>query len=321
MQKSGILSQHAPYSHGDVSYMKPLLLVLDYKNILLLNMLAQLVCMFEIVQLLARRSPGRGMLLPAVVAFGMLTPPAMALCLQYMPCFYVMAAACLVLLRWPGLAERHTGLFFLTVGMAASYFDFLTFPLITLGIPLILYLLGRNLPWRQGVRAVGLASVCWGAGYAGFWAMKWCIGSAVLGQNLFADAWNSFALRSSHETQGQAVSYGQALQKNVGVFAGLRVWGVLLALAAVALLLRLVWLWRRHMPAKDRLNAVVPLLLVACMPFAWYFVTVNHSYIHYGYTHKELAITGMALAAVVAVLFRKKPLAAGAAAQKTGQVA
>lgn len=321
MQKSDVFSQYARYWHGYLLYMKPLLLVLDYKNILLLNMLAQLVCMFGIAQLLARRSPGRGMLLPAAVAFGMLTPPAMALCLQYMPCFYVMAAACLVLLRWPGLAERHTGLFFLTVGMAASYFDFLTFPLITLGIPLILYLLGQNLPWRQGVRAVGLASVCWGAGYAGFWAMKWCIGSAVLGQNLFADAWNSFALRSSHETQGQAVSYGQALQKNVGVFAGLRVWGVLLALAAVALLLRLVWLWRRHMPTKDRLNAVVPLLLVACMPFAWYFVTVNHSYIHYGYTHKELAITGMALAAVVAVLFRKKPLAAGAAAQKTGQVA
>lgn len=236
----------------------------------------------------------------------MLTPPAMALCLQYMPCFYVMALACIVLLRWPRLAERHKALFFLTVGMATSYFDFLTFPLVTLGIPLALYLMKQSRGWRSGVGDTICGSICWGTGYLGFWAMKWGLGSLVLWENLFADALNSLTLRSSHETEGQVIGYLDALEKNVGVFWNLRIWKVLLLLAVVVLILRLIWMGCRHIPVKKKFDQIIPLALVACMPFAWYFVTVNHSYIHYGYTHKELMIFGWALACMIAVLFRKE---------------
>lgn len=294
------------YWHGNLVYLKPLLFVFDYKDILTLNMLLQLALMFWIVSLLGKQNGGDGLLLPMAVAFGMLTPPAMVLCLQYMPCFYVMAAACIVLLRWPEVTDRHPALFFLTVGMATSYFDFLTFPLVTLGVPLVLYLLKHDFPCRKGLCATVYTSICWGTGYLGFWAMKWLIGSFVLQENLFADALNSFLLRSSHETEGQTIGYLDALEQNLGVYYDLRIWKVLFALAAAVLLLRVLWMFHKKISIKPRLNVIVPLLLVACMPFAWYFVTVNHSYIHYGYTHKELMISGLALTAVVAVLFRKQ---------------
>ena len=309
------------YWHGFLVYLKPLLSVFDYKDILTLNMLAQLLLMLYIAQLFVKQNGGGyGLLLPAAVAFGMLTPPAMALCLPYMPCFYVMAIACIVLLRWPEWVERHTALFFLTVGMATSYFDFLTFPLVTLGVPLVLYLMRRNTVWHRGVRDTLYSSVCWGVGYAGFWAMKWLIGSLVLRENLFADALHSLTLRSSHETEGQAISYLDALEKNLGVFFNLRVWKVLVGLAAIALVLRVIWMLYRHIPVKKRLDLIVPLALVACMPFAWYFVTVNHSYIHYGYTHKELMISGWALACILSVMFRKEYPPLQNCESKTGRV-
>ena len=36
-------------------------------------------------------------------------------------------------------------------------------------------------------------------------------------------------------------------------------------------------------------------LLIACMPFVWYIIMSNHSYIHAYFTHRELAISCMAV--------------------------
>lgn len=293
---------YARYWHGNLIFLKPLLLVFDYKDILTLNMLAELLMMLWIAQLLVQRNL-KHLLLPMTLAFGMLTPVAMALCLQYIPCFYVMAIACILLLKFPDFVRRHAGLYFLGIGIATCYFDFLTFPLITLSVPLVLYLLLARQTWRDGILTVVRSSFCWGIGYVVFWAEKWVIGSLVLGENLFADAWNSLMLRSSHETEGQGITYSATLQNN---FKGydLRIWKVIFGLLLAALIFLIVAriLQGRGSVATDA-SLLVPLLLVACMPFAWYFVTMNHSYIHYGYTHKELMITAWALSCAAAELF------------------
>lgn len=304
MEQSENYAGYARYWHGYLLYIKPLLVVFDYKDILTLNMLVQLFLMLWIAQLLVQRNL-KHLLLPEAIAFGMLNPMAMALCLQYMPCFYVMAAACIVLLQNPDFVRRHAGLYFLSIGMATCYFDFLTYPLVTLGIPLVLYLLMEKKTWGRGVTTVIQSSCCWGIGYVVFWAEKWAIGSLVLGENLFADAWNSLKLRSSHETQGEELTFGGALQNNFEPY-DLRVWKVLFVLILVALLLFLfVRARQKHLPIAADAGVVIPLLLVACMPLAWYFGTVNHSYIHYGYTHKEWMITGWALSCIAAELFRR----------------
>lgn len=295
---------YARYWHGNLVYLKPLLFLFDYKDILTLNMLAELLLMLWIVQLLVQRNL-KHLLIPAALAFGMLTPVAIALCLQYMPCFYVMAAACIVLLKYPDFVRRHAGMYFLSIGMATCYFDFLTFPLITLGVPMVLYLLLAGQSWRKGVQDIVYGSVSWGIGYVVFWAEKWVVGSLVLGENLFADAWNSLVIRSSHETEGQAITYRDALQNNFAAY-GLRIWKVLFALLLVALLcLFALHIWQARGWPQNDIQVLIPLLLVSCMPFAWYFVTVNHSYLHYGYTHKELMITGWALACAAAELFHR----------------
>lgn len=295
---------YSRYWHGNLVYLKPLLFFFDYKDILTLNMLAQLLLMLWIAQLMVKRNLGY-LLLPMAVAFGMLTPVAMALCLQYMPCFYVMALACVILLRFPDSVQRHAGLFFLAIGIATCYFDFLTFPLITLGVPLVLLLLLTARSWQQGVLAVIQSSICWGIGYVVFWAEKWVLGTLVLRENLFADAWNSLTLRSSHETEGQELTYLGALKNN---FKGydLRIWKVLFILLFVVLAVLIAGRIRQGRRAIQMdLAYLIPLLLVACMPFAWYFVTVNHSYIHYGYTHKELMIAVWAVACAAGEAFHR----------------
>ena len=312
LEEQQVGAPYARYWHGNLVYLKPLLFVLDYKDILALNMLAQLGLALWIAQLLARR--GLAHLLPAAaLAFGMLTPTAMAMCIQYMPCFYVMAAACILLLKKPDFVQRHAGLFFLTVGMATCYFDYLTFPLITLGVPLALWLLLAPSPWRQGVARVVQSSLCWGVGYVVFLGGKMGVGVAGPGREPFCRRREQPDDPFFARDRRAGDRYLDVLRNNFQAY-GLRTWKLLFALLALALLAAAFTALRSRArgPARDR---AIPLCMVACMPFAWYLVAMNHSYIHFGYTHKELMITGWALACLAAELWRvgRQPAADGGA--------
>ena len=202
-----------------------------------------------------------------------------------------MAGGCAFLLCYPDAVKKHPWLFFLSLGMATSYFDFLTYPLVTLGIPLVLYLNLENTSWKQRLHQIIRLCLWWGVGYVGFWAEKWLLGSLVLRENLFLEARDSILLRASHETVGQAITYTATLKNNLQPYA-LRTWILLWVLLAVGSLL--LALHRRVLSVR-RLTALAPLILAACLPFVWYYFTQNHSYIHFGFTHRELAITFFAL--------------------------
>ena len=288
------------YWQGQNAVLRPLLLLLDYKDILRLNMLVQLSLMLWVAYLLPRRRLGY-LLLPFVILFGALTPAATELCLQYTPCFLIMAAGCVFLLYRPDAVQKHAWLFFLSLGMATSYFDFLTYPLVTLGVPLVLYLFLQDAPWKQLLFQIFCACLWWGIGYVGFWAEKWLLGSLVLHENLFTEAWASILLRASHETLGQTITYAATLKNNFRPYA-LRTWALLWALLAVGSVLLAL---RRRVLTVRRVTALAPLVLVACMPFVWYYFTQNHSYIHFGFTHRELAITFFSLSCFFVRLCRR----------------
>ena len=80
-------------------------------------------------------------------------------------------------------------LFFFVVGMMENFFDFLTYPIITLGIPLILLLWMRVRDEKTDLKDNLLftiwSSISWGVGYALTWIAKWGITTVVLGVRYF----------------------------------------------------------------------------------------------------------------------------------------
>lgn len=291
---------YARYWQGQNAVLRPLLMLLDYKDILRLNMLVQLGLMLGIAYLLPQRWLGY-LLLPFVILFCALTPAATSICLQYTPCFLITAAGCVFLLYRPDTVQKNAWLFFLSLGMATSYFDFLTYPLVTLGVPLVLYLHLQDTSWKQHLRQIFCTCLWWGIGYVGFWAEKWLLGSIVLRENLFLEARNSILLRSSHETLGQSITYAATLKNNVQPYTS-RTWILLLGLLVTITVFLALY---RHVLTAQRVLALAPLALVACMPFVWYYFTQNHSYIHYGFTHRELAITFFAVSCFFVQLCRR----------------
>ncbi|WP_316076932.1 hypothetical protein [Varibaculum cambriense] len=71
--------------------------------------------------------------------------------------------------------------FFMILGMAVSFLDFLTYPVLALGIPLVMYVIVRQ---EAGILKIIGLSCSWAAGYIGFWSFKWILGAIFAGKPL-----------------------------------------------------------------------------------------------------------------------------------------
>ena len=102
--------------------------------------------------------------------------------MQYYACFYLSFIAMLVLLWKPGYFLKNrfaVCILFLVTGICTSYFDFLTYPIVTLGLPLCVWLL--LIPYHNKcIWQLVENAVFWAIGYLGMWAEKWILSSVVL---------------------------------------------------------------------------------------------------------------------------------------------
>lgn len=280
------------YWHGYLIILKPLLAICTYTDLIYLNLACQALIIFGILYVLISRR--KRYLAAAFLLFWIVgMQNIIGMSLDYSVCFYIYSAAVLVLLRHPAVMKKYV-YYFLVIGMLTSYMDLLTWPLVTLAVPLLVSV-QAGCEETPGVGRIMAASLAWGAGYAGMWALKWIIASLLLDGNVLADAAGQFMLRSALGTAAeevQDVSWFEVLRTNLAVL-----WH---GAGAVVMLAAAVWLLAAVIRYRKELNwrAVMPCLLTALLPLGWYLITRNHSYEHYWMTWRNLAISVFALCCI-----------------------
>ncbi len=288
------------YWHGYLVPLKLLLLFFDFGDIRVLNFMVQSILLCVVVWLFLENK--QEIYLPAfAMGVFVLNPLALALSLQFSTVYYIVLGALICLLEWRRKGKWEDGrtdnLFFFA-GAATSYFDFLTYPLASAGIPLILYLnLNGGKSGKGQVKTCIAKLVLWGTGYGGMWCGKWLVGSLLTGENFFGNAWNQSLLRTSVEDYTRM----DVVAKNVGVFFK---WPFLLLFAAAAVFC--LWkLGKGNREAWRRERGRIWLYgMIALLPFLWICILANHSWIHYWYTYRELSVSCFAVCSMVAFLGR-----------------
>lgn len=295
------------YSHywgGHQIFIKPMLLLGDYSDILAFNVIAQLLLVFAIMFRLQKM--GRGY---AVLPFGLtiasMMPMTIALCMQYCTVYYVMLIGILLLMRKQEKAPKADACFlFLLIGMATSYFDFLTYPFVSLGIPLVIWLLLDQ--EENVVRKVGRMlwnSAFWCAGYVGMWAGKWILGSIISPESgSLAMAINSILYRGSNKASDGVISLSDVLMKNAYVYIKKP---LLIIVICVILYYGCKIVKNKDLTGKN-LKGVLPYVIAAFYPLVWYRLAENHSYEHAFMAYRELAIGLFAGLMLLAALARKE---------------
>lgn len=131
------------YTHywgGHQVVLKLLLLVFDYADILMINLMLQTILAVFIVVGLYRTQKDY-VILPFLVAVLTIMPMTIGVCLQFCDIYYILLiGSAYIVWKKDKIKTGKMYLVFLILGMCTSYFDFLTYPLLSLGIPLVIAL-------------------------------------------------------------------------------------------------------------------------------------------------------------------------------------
>lgn len=293
--------EYARYWHGYLLVLKPLLLVTSLGSIRILNASLSLILLGITVILLYKRSDellsaGFVCTMPFFYYFGMYASLSQSIC------FYLMLISlCILLLLKQETLEKFGVInYFLLVGAATAYFDFLTYPLVTLAFPLVVY---GYLNWSEIKPAlIDLIKypLAWATGFGFMWASKWVITDIFYQDGIIKNALSTVLGRTSVTGGNRFSGWLMVIKDNLGPYLN---WGYafLLFFILVAMMLLCV-IYKAKLDLSKWTKSLI-LLIPAALPFVWYFVCENHSKEHWMFTCKILSIVIFALLAAFAKLF------------------
>lgn len=294
--------EYARYWHGYLILLKPLLMFTSVAALRLLNSSMQILLIgFCVMYLERRRQSGvaRAFLCSIPFLYFISTYAS----ISQSVCMYLMLVAVIWQLRYDDFLERKRlyGFYFLLVGMATSYFDFLTYPLVTVGYPLGIYLCLHENTSIGNLKKMLQYTCNWAIGYFWMWCAKWILAAIFTGNNIVADAFGTLSVRIGSAGQmGRGAGFIAVVRVNLEAY-GNRGFLPIVILLAVAI----VWRVIRCQSKVNALQQLVPFIVLSLYPFAWWFVTQNHSEEHWMFTCRIFAIFVFAIAAGIQKCYKR----------------
>ena len=281
-----VVVEYARYWHGNLVVLKPLFYLFDYNSIKVLELFFQVIMIIVIVKLMKKNKLDI-FIIPFILSLFFIHPEVIGLSFQFQAMFNLLLVSIAVLLKFKDTLFKENRLiyFFLAIGMLTSFFDFLTYPAVIFGVPIIFYFLleDSKVSMKKKLLNIILYGVLWSVGYIGMWFSKWVIASLVLHRDVIGTAVNTIFFRTS----ANEFTRLDAIKNNIMVYKE-RAYALIFAVLFIYYLVRLIKN-RKNINTKIVID-IIPLLLIAIIPFAWFFVMSNHSYIHYWMTYRELLI-------------------------------
>lgn len=288
------------YWHGYLVILKTLLLFLNVSEIRMLNLMMQ-GTLFCILLYLVRKRIGAVYQIPLLLMEAVLKPIVLPLSLQYSWVYYVGILSAIVFLIKEQWQSKSIFLLFLVTGMITSYVDLLTYPLITLGLPMMVFLLRwqkKDGTWRKKLLYFMGNSMFGGIGYAVMWGSKWILNSIFTNGNIFENVRTEIEIRLSNTGEAQEIfTAGMVLQKNYDV---IKQFPFQLLWIAFLIFVVVYYIVEKRRKKIEKINSnqllnVLPWLGLSIIPLAWIAVMGNHSWVHYWFTYRELSVTVLGL--------------------------
>lgn len=274
------------YWHGYVLLLRPLLFLLNYGEIRKLNALLQMF-LVGILALLLYKRKGALWSFWAVTIYALLVPAALGMSLQFSWVFYIGMIGTVVLLHKENFLKQNFRIcyLFLLLGILTSFFDLLTYPLFTWGIPMVVWLaLDERTGEGHRLKEVVICGLCWILGYAGMWSGKCLLANLVLHRDVIGSAISEVTYRSGMGMEDGTVSYLSVLLGNIRKMIGVQ--GLMLSLGwAACFAVRLI-----KCGGRVALDKCLSFTLVAFSSFVWYYVLRQHTDIHQWFTYRIYAV-------------------------------
>lgn len=288
-------SYYDRYWHGSTFLMRWLLMVTNYISIRLLFYILSSFLLLWVCVALYRRL-GALVMCCYMMSLLLVNVFVMQFSIQYLPVLIIALGSTLwVLYKVKKPSQMMMTLF--VAGSLTAYFDLLTCPVMTWGLPLCVYvMLCEEDTFKRRLLSIGTSSVLWAVGYAFTWISKWVIASLFTSQNVMKESVEQIMIRAGSTPESVEIARWAALMKNMGLIA----WG-LVAIVLVVLTIIAITHFRR----KGLQTALLSLFL-AVPPLLWYLFAANHSYIHSWFTYRSMSVVLLAIFLAEASLVERK---------------
>ncbi len=293
-------SSYARYWHGFLVIIKPLLLVMDYGGIRVLNGIVQVLLIIAIIFLFYKRKK-KEYIIPYLISYLMLMPVVLMKSMQFSACFYILSIGVLSLLLLNDETRfKYSFIVFLNLGIMTAYFDFLTYPAATFGVPAVVMIAMHSGDLKDNLISLIKNGICWCVGFGCMWISKWIIGYRLTGYNIIKEARESVEKRTANQSADGSEIYSlkEGLWTNLKTFFTTPFAILFLIFVAVAIVIILI---RVHKSSDRKAECIrilvhlIPFVLLAALPFVWYSFALNHSVIHYWYTNKLCIVFVLAI--------------------------
>ena len=294
---------YARYWHGYVVVLKILLQFMNYQEIRWLIYMVDLTLII-LIALYLQRCGKLKYLAPFLIVLMFFPLMTVSKSLQFSTVFIPTLAGIMVLLKDKQNVRQTYGRLFFVEGIIIAYLDLLTYPLVNVGFLLCFALIvDESSHWIEKIKRTLVNTILWFVGYAGMWASKWFISSLLLKRNVLTDAMEAASVRMSSNSADSSWTYWDVVKRNIEHCPD-----IIIPVCIIFMLYIIVRIFRNGVELQNIKNNAA-CIIIAIMPFVWYFVLKNHSQIHAFFTHRELAVSYLAvLFFFTAIVSEKKTL-------------
>ena len=273
--------EYSRYWHGYMIYLRPLLAFLNYSQIrkLLIFVISSLSLLL-IVLTYKKINIVTSILTTIILLLSRFRLTGMSL--QYSSAFIIMLLASIYLLLRYDKMDKYR--YFFVIGCLTCFFDLFTVPLITLGIPLIYYImLTEKRNNIIGIKGTLRLIIMWFLGYGLMWTSKWIISDLFFNTRTIDGAIQKITSYTIN-TDKVNINIFQSIKSNILAFNQTFLIRLIIIYSAIMGVATCIY---NHKGIKNN----IPYIIIVLLPFIWYALVKNHSYVHARFTYRILLVS------------------------------
>ena len=281
------------YWHGNTFLIRFLFLMTNYNGIRFLMFV--ITCfLFTVLGCMLYRKVGLCYTIGFLSGFVLLKCFVMMFSIQFFPVIMLSILSAILICFYSDNNKKVLITFFI-FGSLTAYFDLLTTPMLTLVIPLMtLFVMERNKQENEkfyvGFGKIVFFSFLWGIGYSVTWFSKLVLATWITHKNIIMDAFSQFIFRTKTDANFSRLD---AIHSNMLFIP----WTYIIIGLIMLIILAVLFFNRKG------LKNMFLFIIIMIMPYVWYFMAANHSYIHSWFTYRaQIGSISCAFFAIMSII-------------------
>lgn len=282
---------YARYWHGYLPLLRTLLIFFNISEIRKILLIIFIVLFIWLIKLIKDKI---GIIEAIIFAISLILEGYffVSYSLESSPVFLVMMISSIILLKRID-KFKNLYLYIFIISCITNFVDYLTVPLITLAIPLLIYILykqknDKQLNYKDYLMLILKSSLIWVVGYGVTWLSKWIIYDIIYKEGLIKSAINQVVYRSESYNKYKSIT----IQEMIGIFLfnNLEYVSALFDIGIIVLFIMRNKYNLRLKMFSEYLKENIPIFIISLMPLVWYTVLANHTVMHYRFVYRHMLI-------------------------------